>query len=338
MKKFLFLYLLCHISAFGDVIYDDDSWGYTLANDIDTGFSPPNVGGGFVYVADGTWVSTSPSGFVVNRFKIVGDPTMDIETPANDGFCNAPVQVGWSFEWAVLREGHDHVSSVNSLASYGSFLPGNPVSRNKSGRLTGQDALGGVYLSANLSSPGGGGVGLLYSVNGPSGMYSIPGGLKIYAFEGGAMPEVSAGYREICQFENGASYGRARASWKTPAIILPPIPGEEATACDFWFDDDTLDLGIVDQKSAKNTSTSARLNGVCNGDVSVNLRASPFEMKMGGLTIRMMFDDYNSDRKSNWNLREGITKNTPLWAVVTNVGNIVPGDYSKSGVVYIDYN
>lgn len=340
MKKFLFLYLFYHISAFGDVIYGADTWGHTVANDIDAGFSPPNVNGGFVYIADGTWVSTNPSGFIINRFKIVGDPAMSIETPANDGFCSEPVRIGWTFEWGVLREGHNHVSSINDIASYTSLSPNSPMTRHKGGSLTGEDAFGGVFLSINLPSPGGdrGSVGLLYSVNGPSGMYTIPGGLTIYAFENGTMPEVSAGYREICQYETGMGYGRARASWKTPAIILPPIPGGDDTVCDFWLDDDTLDLGIVDQKSAVNANASARLNGICNADASVNLRATPYDMKMGGLTIRMMFDDYNSNTKSNWNLSEDRTESTSLWAVVTNTGNVIPGDYSKSGVVYIDYN
>lgn len=181
----------------------------------------------------------------------------------------------------VLREGHNHVSSENDIASYSTLVPNSPMTRVKGGDLTGEDALGGLFLSTSLPSPGGGGVGLLYSVNGPSGMYTIPGGLTIYAFENGSMPEVSAGYREICQDESGIAYGLARASWKTPAIILPPIPGEKDTVCDFWFDDDTLDLGIVDQKSAANANASALLNGLCNGDASVNLRATPSEMKMG---------------------------------------------------------
>ncbi|MDT1068423.1 hypothetical protein [Providencia stuartii] len=340
MKKFLLLYLFYHISAFGDVIYDTDSWGYTVGDDIEAGFSPPNVSGGFVYIADGTWVSTNPPGFIINKFRIEGEPTMSIVTPANDGFCNEPVKISWSFQWGVLKEGHNHVSSRNDLASYASFPPNSPVTRIKGGILTGGDALGGAFLSASLPSPGGGSgsVGLLYSVNGPSGMYRIPGGLTIYAFETGTEPEVSAGYREICVGETGGGYGRARASWKTPAIILPPIPGEDDPVCDFWFDNNTLDLGIVDQKSAANAYASARLNGLCTGDASVNLEATPYDIKVGGLTIRMMFDDYNSNTKSNWNLSENKTESTSLWARVTDVGNLIPNSYSRSGVVLINYN
>ena len=59
---------------------------------------------------------------------------------------------------------------------------------------------------------------------------------------------------------------------------------------------------------------------------------------MGGLTVHMSFDDYNSDRKRNWQLREDITSRTPLWAQIIDANNIEPGEYTRSGIIYIDYD
>lgn len=52
----------------------------------------------------------------------------------------------------------------------------------------------------------------------------------------------------------------------------------------------------------------------------------------------MMFDDYNSNTKVGWDLEEDRTERISLWALVTDVGNLIPDSYSQSGVVYIDYN
>lgn len=181
-------------------------------------------------------------------------------------------------------------------------------------------------------------------VDGPTQMYTLPGGITVQGYSTGVPVPYVWGVRfHKCYGDTTLGCSDGHASWGGASggeeinIIFPPVE-EEDTVCEFWFDDDTLNLGTVDQKSAVNASASAHLSGICNADTSVNLRASPSEIKMGGLTIRMMFDDYDSNTKLNWDLSENRTGSTPLWAVVTDVGTLIPNSYSRSGVVYIDYN
>lgn len=66
-----------------------------------------------------------------------------------------------------------------------------------------------------------------------------------------------------------------------PIPTEPIEPIEPDLVCNFWLDEDTLDLGVVDQNSAMKANRSGVISGQCNSDVIVNLEVLPQDMHMG---------------------------------------------------------
>lgn len=176
-------------------------------------------------------------------------------------------------------------------------------------------------------------------VDGPTQKYTLPGGTTIVqGYQQGSNVPFTWGLGHTKCNNGCASMVKiitAVAGGIPVNIHFPPI--QPNTICDFWLDNNTLDLGTVDQNSAVGKYTYSYVNGQCNADASVNLRISPQDMQMGGLTARAQFD-YNSATMSNWQLRENIISKTALYAEIINAANLVPGEYTRSSVIYIDYN
>ena len=181
--------------------------------------------------------------------------------------------------------------------------------------------------------------GYIFVTDGPAGMYSgsgIPqaGGLsKVYVFSSGDRPD-AYGYMDTY----GGNCGVYMAGLQTPSIDTPPIINPDPdTSCNFELSHDILDLGNVNQQTAQSATASVDIIGQCNGDSSVQLRSTPPEMEMGGLTIRLSFDNGQSE-KTDWKLRTDIIDRTPFTASVSKVGTLTTGSYERSGVINIIYD
>lgn len=176
----------------------------------------------------------------------------------------------------------------------------------------------------------------VYVTDGPQGFYTKPGrSSPVYVHGAGARPNVIP-YADLY----GLSCGdHAYLSVGEPIPTEPIEPIEPDLVCNFWLDEDTLDLGVVDQNSAMKANRSGVISGQCNSDVIVNLEVLPQDMHMGGLTVSMSFDDnYWSAKKNNWQLDRDKVENSILWAQVSSIDtDLVPGNYSKSGIIKIEY-
>ncbi|EMI5492250.1 hypothetical protein REJ26_003395 [Providencia stuartii] len=333
----ILLFLLGLIPIYSQAVYKAQTGVFNLVTSTATQVTGGSIVGdanGFSAVdANNIWKGIAPDGNTYNvstlNYSYNGTITFSIDNSFyGDCYFDPNISRREAFiGWTVMKPGITGNVTKDDGALYSPNYPsGVGVQEKWIGIPDGEPDFVIEFNNPNVSAQ-------VYVSNGPSGMYTMPGnGRRVYVHGAGQSPNVLP-YSDIY----GLSCGDVvRIGYPIPSE--PIEPPEPDTVCDFWLNDDTLDLGTVDQKSAANANASARLNGICNADASVNLRATPYDMKMGGLTIRMMFDDYNSNTKSNWNLSEDRTESTSLWAVVTNIGNVIPGDYSKSGVVYIDYN
>lgn len=183
--------------------------------------------------------------------------------------------------------------------------------------------------------------GYIFVTDGPAGMYSgsgIPqaGGMSsAYVFSSGDRPD-AYGYMDTYGGNNQC--GVYLAGLVNPPIETPPIINPDPDiSCNFELSYDTLDLGTVNQQTAQSATASVDVIGQCNGDSSVQLKSTPGEMEMGGLTINLRFDNGQSEKK-DWKLRTDITDRTPFTATVSKVGTLVTGSYEKSGIINIIYD
>ncbi|MTC61467.1 hypothetical protein GKR50_15865 [Providencia rustigianii] len=297
-----------------------DGWGM-FANKTKVGdyAAPSLVGGSFWWDPEGKILLAQ--GDVgqrkVQKVFLKGDPVLSWTSDKNDQ-C-------W-INWTVLKNGASHWVDYTDGAMYLSIYSSYTFTRNI--RISKKE---NEVVTVFLPSPGGNPSepGFIYEVDGPSGVYKILSkDIDVYAFSAGSVPTLYVGAR--CDGDG---------VWDPVPSALPPLPPIEVeTVCNFWLTDDELDLGTVDQHSAEDKYDSTNLSGECNENASVKLTVTPQYMDLGGLNIKMIFDDnYYSDTKKNWLINKGRIENTRLWAVVDSVDKLTPGEYKKTGVIYIEY-
>lgn len=343
MKSLLrmLFFLLGLIPIYSHALFLASTGLYNLVTGMSKVISGGDIdgGGGHFIVSDANnvWDGIAPNGNVYKvstlNYSYEGKISLTID---NNFYTSAGSDCSFSgagrrqafIGWTVVQPGIAGSMTKDDGALYSSSYPsGVGVQSMWAGISDGQPEFTITFNSPNTSAQ-------VYVSNGPSGMYTMPGnGRKVYVHGPGQSPNVLP-YSDI--------YGLSCGDVVRIGVSIPsePIePPQPDTVCNFWFDDNVLNLGVVDQTSASGSYVSEKINGQCNADASVNLRMSPQDYLMGGLTVHLSFDnDYSSDKKSNWQLRENQIASSTLRAEISNVGTLTPGEYSKSGVVYIDYN
>lgn len=284
--------------------------------------------------ANNVWMGVGPDGnsYQVSTLKYSyrGTISLDIDESFYNriGNCeidspSAQIFIGWT----VMQPGISGIVYKENGALYDAAFPaGVGVQSRWIGMDLGKPEFVATFSRPTLAAE-------VYVTNGPRGIYKMPGsGREVYVHGDGQSPNVLP-YSDMY----GLSCGdQAILSVGDPIPTDPIEPPTPDIVCNFDFDDNVLNLGTVDQTSAAYTSVSTNLNGYCNADASVDLEVLPSRMEMGGLTIELMFDN-DSDEKSGWYLNENRSDRTPLKAVITDVGTVTPGTYSKSGIVRINY-
>lgn len=328
------LMLMFNQHAFGDAVLSSQGGLINLtANNVTV--DPKiqiEINGSMSYQdANMPWSGIGPDG-VRRRISTVGysfsGELVGKFTPPTESCNGRHVWIGWT----VVKPGLGTVIYPDSGALYGNNLQPSAAVQS----LYNVDGRASDYEYAFRQQ---GTVGYIFVTDGPPGMYTsdnIPqvGNMKsVYVFSSGDRPD-AYGYMD--------TYGNQCDMWiagiQTPAIDTPPIINPDPdTSCNFELNHDILDLGSVNQQTAQSATASVDIIGECNGDSSVQLKSTPSEMEMGGLTVRLRFDNGQSE-KTDWKLRADIVGRTPFTASVSNVGTLVTGSYEKSGVINIIYD
>ena len=225
----------------------------------------------------------STSGFVIDDFIFEGSPVLTFNNtgllPGVD--CTDDTTVNIRLFWAFVRPGATNMNGNLAMGIGFRDLKGSGNGSIYSGSvrvMTGivnKSFLEGSYnFSQVMPSPDPDGIyAHVFMTNGPSGTYTIsvrPGRSEsIYAYNYNVTPEIMSEYVESCPSNPSKSVAVSGINY------VPVDPVYPDTTCNFWLDNNTLDLGTVDQKSATGTYASSQIYGQCNADANVNLRASP---------------------------------------------------------------
>lgn len=334
----IFTFILFFMSPYSySAIYNSGSEVFNLVmNDarMVQGITFDHVGNFVVEDTNDVWMGTGPDNqkYKVSTLKYSFDGTiyLDMDDDYYNKMGNCEIidpSAQFFIGWTLMQPG---ISGIVTNAQGALYFSGKGSGVGVQTRWRGFP-LGRPDFVATFSEPS------LYAyvfvTDGPEGMYQRPGDGKLVYVHGAGQAPNAIPYSDMYGLSCGDTAVVAVGESIPTDPIEPPIPD---TVCNFDFDDNILDLGTVDQTSAAYASVSTNLNGYCNADASVDLEILPSTMEMGGLTIEMMFDN-DSDEKSGWDLSENRRDRTPLKAVVSDVGTVIPGSYSKSGVVRINY-
>ncbi|HFT2254624.1 TPA: hypothetical protein ACHWFX_003934, partial [Providencia stuartii] len=80
----------------------------------------------------------------------------------------------------------------------------------------------------------------------------------------------------------------------------------------------------------------------CNGDATitgsiVTADGSGNPYTQGGVTIWVPWENSINGTSGSWIVREGILDRKSIYGMVQSVGNIIPGEYSKSMIVRLEF-
>ncbi|EPU3837523.1 hypothetical protein [Providencia stuartii] len=185
--------------------------------------------------------------------------------------------------------------------------------------------------------------GNIYVVSGPAGFYSPitgrpPGGPNQgspYVFSAGNSPDVVP-YIDHHNGPCGMKYNLG-----DPPIYIPPIvdPNNDLV-CNFDIDGD-INLGTISSNSAGEYESTV-LTTQCNGDATitgsiVTADGSGNPYTQGGVTIWVPWENSINGTSGSWIVREGILNRKSIYGMVQSVGNIIPGEYSKSMIVRLEF-
>ncbi|MEQ4693665.1 hypothetical protein [Providencia manganoxydans] len=173
-------------------------------------------------------------------------------------------------------------------------------------------------------------------VDGPTGNYTLPGGGQAYGYrQNEPIPMAVAAIAEASISGNVSGVG---ASAGIELVIVAPPVEEPDVFCNFATDGD-IDLGVVDSSSANNRDSQTYLYSLCTGDATVTATIQKSGggnnlLQMGGLNLRVIFDNSSDTKTYSANTSQN---SQTIWGQVTSVGTLIPGDYSQSMVVYLNY-
>lgn len=325
------LMLMFHQHAFGDSVLSSQGGLINLtAGDvsIDSRVSFDVQGQMNYNDANMPWSGVGPDG--VRRkistvaYSFEGNLTGKIAPPTT--YCQKQhVWIGWT----TLKRETGGVISPDSGTLYGNNLA-------PSAAVQTQYEVNGLPSDYEYIFRHQGTVGYIFVTDGPAGMYSSNSIPQVntgsaYVYHSGDTPLVRT-YLDTYGCDLWIS-GVGTLEIYSPPVVNP----DPDTSCNFELSYDVLDLGNVNQQTAQSATASVDIIGQCDGDSSVQLKSTPSEMEMGGLTVNLRFDNGLSEKK-DWQLRTDIVARTPFTASVSKVGTLVTGSYEKSGVINIIYD
>ena len=306
------------------------------------GISVEGKGDGFITQdANKPWVGVGPNGQNYNvstlNYFYHGVITLTVDASfynslgngcvfLNDGqTSNKQLYVGWT----VMQPGVSG-TIVNALGAiyYTGFSAGVGVQSNWRGIGNGQPQFDATYSNSSISAE-------VYVTNGPSGIYRMPGGKQVYVHTAGQSPN-AVPYADIYGLScHGGSVLGVGVSIPT----IPIEPPEPDLTCTFSISD-PINLGSLDVTNALGRKGSTTLITQCSGDASIKAtirtsNGSDNIIQLGGLTIPVTFS--NGTNRLTYSASTGTTTQN-IYAEVTGASDMVPGPYSRSMIVNLDYN
>lgn len=231
--------------------------------------------------------------------------------------------------WTVMQPGvsGNIINSLGALYADG-FGAGVSAQTNWRGIDVGQPQFVATYDNSSIAAE-------IYVTNGPRGIYTMPGGKKVYVHQTGDSPN-AVPYSDIygLSCHGGGVLGVGVSIPTTP--IEPPDPD---TVCNFSVTD-AINLGSLDVTNAVGRKGSTTLITECTGDASVNAvirRASGGDniIQSGGLTIPVTFA--NGKNELTYSAVKGtVTQN--IYAEVKGASGLIPGQYTESMVIHLTHD
>lgn len=306
------------------------------------GIKVEGQGAGFITQdANKPWVGVGPNGKNYNvstlNYSYHGVVTLTVDASfynslgngcvfLNDNqTSNKQLYVGWT----VMQPGvsGNIVNTLGALYANG-FGAGVSAQTNWRGIDGGQPQFNATYSNSSLSAE-------VYVSNGPAGIYTMPGGKQVYVHTAGQSPN-AVPYADIYGLDchGGSVLGVGVSIPTTP--IEPPDPD---ITCTFSVSG-PINLGSMDVTNALGRKGSTVLTTQCSGDTSVKgtIRAASGKdniIQLAGLTIPVTFS--NGTNQVTYSANTGTTTQT-INAEVTGASGMVPGSYSESMVIYLDYD
>lgn len=338
ISRLLILLLLLSPSLYAD-IYLSETRVFNLVTGQARLVSGINVEGdssGFIVQdANQPWSATAPDGktyrITTLKYSYLGTITLTVDSSfySAGGNCSFSGTGGRELfvGWTVMQPGVSGIvyNSAGALF-YEDFGGGVGVQTRWRGIDDGQPT-----FKATFNSPGT--FAYVYVSDGPAGMYTMPGGKNVYVHGAGKRPN-AVPYADIYGMTCGSVLGVG-----TQMDTDPVEPTDPDTYCEFSIEG-AINLGVLDAGTANGASASTQLYTTCNADstVTATLRGADVSdnvLTMGGLTIPVTFDE-GGGNKLTYTANTGQTAQK-INANVSSVGTVEPGTYSKSVIIYLNY-
>lgn len=243
--------------------------------------------------------------------------------------------------WAMAGWGVYQPSVVTSFTqSMGALYssPGSPQSAGSYYKLN-WDTGGPVPNGYQFTFRGQNLTGYVYVTTGPAGVYRPFGSTDkpTYVHSSQDLPNARP-YLQVDYSQCGTIFRLGDPPLPTPPIIDP----NETITCNFSMDGN-INLGTVDTTTASGTKGSTKLYTQCNGSTSVTATIgkstdrSTNIITKGGLTIPVYFDASGVTSKTLTYAAGQSLISHNVTAEITAANALVPGVYSESMIITLNY-
>lgn len=338
MKKLILLLLIANGSANAGVEFlYSGMFSFGGSASVNSGIDIDHSGEMEIEPTGSTWRGVSDTDgqtrtISTMQYRFPGTITATFPSSCYKSSAGSFVMAGWGvYQPSVVTS---FTQSMGALYS----SPGNPVSAGsyykiewESGDVVPQ-GYQFTFRGQNLA-------GQVYVTTGPSGIYRPVGSSDkpTYVHSSQDVPNARP-YLQVDYSACGTIFRLGDPPLPTPPIIDP----NETVTCNFSINDD-INLGTVDITTALGTQGSTKLYSQCNGSASVTAtigkstnRNSNIITK-GGLTIPVYFDGYGGEPKTlTYPVGENFISHN-ITAKITSADTVIPGEYSESMIISINY-
>ena len=336
MKKLILLLLIAQGSAYADVEFlYSGMFSFGGSATADSRLIIEHQGQMEIESAGSTWRGVGPDQqtrtISAMRYRFPGEITATFPKACYKTSAGSYAMVGWgAYQPSVVTS---FTQSQGALYS----SPGNPVSAGSYYKIN-WDQGTPVPEGYQFRFQGQNLTGYIYVTTGPSGIYHLEGNSSrlSYVYSSQDVPNARP-YLQVDYSQCGTIFRLGDPPLVTPPVVDP----NETIACNFSVDGN-INLGTVDITNAAGTQGSTRLYSQCNGAASVvakigksNDRNSNI-ITIGGLTIPVYFDRAGEPQSITYAVGENrISQN--IIAKITGANALIPGEYTQSMVVSLDY-
>jgi len=337
-KYSLFFLLLFYVPFTFAEPYPNESRVFNLVTGearLVNGISITGNGAGFIIEnANSPWKGVGPDGnsydVTTYRYSYMGVISLSIDPAFYSavGNCSFDGNVQVFVGWTVMQPGiTGNVYNSAGASYFDGFSGGVGVQSRWVGVPNGKPEFIATFNNSSLYS-------FVYVSTGPQGLYTMPGGKRVYVHNAGMTPN-SVPYTDIYGLNCGAVLGVG-----TTLPSEPLVPETPNLSCNFSMSGD-INLGSVDKTTALGTSGSTILQSICSGDADViatirTTKDMSNVIQMGGLTIPVTFD--NNTGKLTYQVRNTTALTlTKITAQITAVASTTPGEYSEAMIVSLSY-